>query len=161
VSLVRRGRTIAGIVTLGIVAAAGCVPSFDFDHELVLTTRVDDRQSPLNVRDSFSFEDERIFVFLRVRDTRGPPHGAYHFEFFDGDGSIVGSFGREFAPLGAAWQVAMPYRLNPEIDEPGRWRVDVFIEGRHVDTLRFPVTRTPLPPAQGAVDHLRRWLLIR
>lgn len=155
-----QGWTIAGIVTLGIAAATGCAPSFDFDHELVLTTRVDDRQRPLNVRDSFSFEDERIYVFFRVHNTRGPPHGEYHFEFFDGDGKIVATLGMEFTPIGDGWQVAVPYRLNPEIDEPGRWRVNVFVEGQYVATARFPVTRTPLPPAQGALDHLRRWLFI-
>lgn len=129
--------------------AAGCErPPLNFDHKIGLAAAVDDAQRPTEPREHFSLEDEKIYVDLVVENTIGPVASDYHIEYFDGAGNIVYVAGRAIAPSGPAWRVAPSYLVNPEIDVPGLWFADVYLDRRFVDRVHFPVTATAdeVPP---------------
>src|SRR5690606_12775424 len=67
---------------------------------------------------------------------------------FDGGGSIVSTTGTAITRPRPDWVVLSRYRINPEIDAPGLWVLNVYVDGRRIDVVRFPVTATasePLP----------------
>ena len=133
-----------------IALAVGCdSPLLDLGEEVTLSASVDENRQPLEIRERFSLEDDSIYVQVSIPpETAGPEQRDFHFEFFDGEGQIVGSNGAIVTRTRDDWTVRSRYRINPEIDAPGNWSMDVYIDDRHVERVSFPVTATadaPLP----------------
>lgn len=141
-----------------IALAAGCdSPLLDLGEEVVLSAAVDENQQPLDIRNRFSLEDESIYVNVEIPpETAGPEQRDFHFEYFDGAGQIVGAHGGMVTRTRADWRVRSRYRINREIDAPGNWNIDVYVDGRHIERLSFPVTATadaPLPEAPASAGR--------
>jgi hypothetical protein len=130
---------LAALVALAVSCER---PPLNFEHEITLAAAVDAGQRPTEVREHFSLEDEKIYINLVVENTVGPVASDYHVEYFDGAGNIVYVAGRAIAPTGPDWRVAPPYLVNPEIDVPGLWFADIYLDRRFVDRVHFPVTAT-------------------
>jgi hypothetical protein len=142
-------RSAFGVLSAFLVACD--TPLLDLGEEISLSASVDERRRPLEIRDGFSLEDERIYVHVTIPpETAGPEQRDFHFEYFDGEGRIVSANGTQVTRTRPDWLVISSYRINPEIDAPGLWSLDVYVDGRHLERTSFPVTRTadePRPPA--------------
>jgi hypothetical protein len=142
-------------VVLSACFAACDTPLLDLGEEITLSASIDERRRPLEIRDRFSFEDERIYVHIAIPpETAGPERRDFHFEYFDGEGRIVSANGGLVTRQRPDWLVTSSYRINPEIDAPGIWNLDVYLDGRHLERTSFPVTTTadeprPAQPAAG------------
>ena len=146
----------ATAVFCSAVLASGCdSPRLDLGEQVTLSSSVDENRRAVDVRDRFSLEDESIYVNVAIPpETAGPAQRDFHFEYFDGEGRIVGASGTIIARTRADWYVRSRYRINPEIDAPGLWNLDVYVDGRHLERVVFPVTATanaplPDPPASA------------
>jgi hypothetical protein len=149
-------RAVSVICTIAL--AAGCdSPLLDLGEEVVLSASADANQQPVETRDRFSLEDEWINVHVLIpAETAGPEQRDFHWEYFDGEGRIVSANGAVMTRAQAYWSVRSRYRINPEIDAPGLWNVDVYIDGRHAERVSFPVTATanaPLPETPASAGR--------
>lgn len=133
-----------------LVSTSACETEFaSLEHSITLSAAIDERRRPVELRDRFSLEDEHVFVHVSIPpESAGPETRDFHYELFDGEGSIISAAGTAVTRLRPDWLVVSSYRINPEIDAPGIWALNVYVDGRRIDVVRFPVTATasePLP----------------
>lgn len=143
-------QSICRSIALGAVASftVACnAPLMDLGEEITLSASITELGRPLETRNRFSLEDDRIYVHVAIpAETAGPERRDFHFEYRDGEGRIVNANGGLVTRPRAEWRVGSSYRINPEIDAPGLWSLDVYVDGRHLERLRFPVTAGPGAP---------------
>jgi len=134
------------------VCVAGCdSPLMNLGEEITLSAAIDEAGKPVEIRERFSLEDDRIYVHLAI-----PPQAAgseqrdFLFEILDGNGNILSSRGSAMTRTRADWLVRSSYWINPELDAPGFWSVNVYVDGQHLESRHFPVTETPESPQPDA-----------
>ena len=124
----------------------------DLGEEITLSSAVDETGKPTEIRERFSLEDDRIYIQVAIPPrAAGPEQRHFLFEIVDGGGNIVSSRGAAQTRTRADWLVRSAYWINPELDAPGFWSVNVYVDGEHLKSRRFPVTVTPdSPPPEAA-----------
>ena len=134
-------------IVLSAFVAACDSPMMDLGEQATLYAAIDERRQPIEPRERFSFEDERIYLSLTIPpETAGPEQRDFHLEILDGEGAIVSANGALLTRARPDWRVLFPYQINREIDAPGLWTAHFYVDGRHLESMRFPVTVTPDAP---------------
>ena len=107
----------------------------EFDHEVTLTSGVTFDFKPVDARERFSLDEQRLYVHLRMFNAEQREQD-FHVEVLDGRGDLVYTGGQVFTPNQRTWNVWAWHIIDPVTNAPGRWRILVYLDGDLIDTLR-------------------------
>lgn len=132
-------RRAALLLWIGSGFLAGCTgpppvsvePGHPRDVRVIFTTAVDENSDPVSDLRQVSLGPEPVYVYVSWLDVE-PRLYAYRLEIFDGDGQLVSVQRMNFEARAATWNTYSWYRPKPNVDAPGTWRFDFYLDDRLV-----------------------------
>lgn len=93
--------------------------------ELSQTTKPEE---PRQIQDTFSLEDERLYVYTRWSNVHAKPR--YEVKFYDPRGSLFLEWDRAYTFATGIWNVWTFLRIKgwPATRLPGKWRAEIFMD---------------------------------
>jgi len=107
-------------------------------YRIIYTTGLDSTNRPINDLKQVSFADERVYIFV-YWNISADKH-SYLCKIYDSEDREVFRNIMEFTPPQNSWNTWTWYNFNTNIDQPGLWRFEIYIDGvKYIDEL-FPIS---------------------
>jgi len=120
------------------------LPSESQVEYIHLCKRIDDRGDllkPLDIKSEFTFEDENIICFIRLKEIATKIH--IRWKWYSPDkkmirdtGNVIVNNGEKYLEVVTAYDM---FKLNPEDNIEGQWTVVVFINNKFIGRKMFQV----------------------
>jgi len=115
---------------------------------LIFTTGLTDNNTPENSLTEIPINEERIYIFTKWQLSLKEHN--YVAKIFDDSGKLISERRYKFIPQQTIWNTWSWYTINKHIDKPGRWKIEVYLDGRKMGESYLMV----LPQEEG--DSIER-----
>ncbi|HOC93575.1 MAG TPA: DUF1648 domain-containing protein [bacterium] len=120
-------------------AAAGVMPGETSIEDSFFCAKVDERNNPSDIRDTFTASDATVAIFIKWRNLRG--NSELRYEWFNPDGELeaVGKYtfgGKRLRKEAVAWWM-IPIKGEPREESPGVWKTVVYLNDSPVLEKKF------------------------
>ena len=105
-----------------------------------VTTNQYDTGGPINEVVDFKFEAERIHVFTQYRNLNNNQRYFHRTVFYDQDEIILFEFREAFTPANRNHSTWAWYDMQPLIDTPGDWKIEVYLNDTLLDVKTISVS---------------------
>lgn len=106
-------------------------------YNVIFSTGVDKDNRPTNDLKTISFEDKKLFVFVKWNMPIGTHD--YQCSIFDAVGKEVHRSRAILATTQIPWETWTWYIINPALDAPGIWKFEISMDGQKYVDRDFPV----------------------
>jgi hypothetical protein len=130
-----------------VVASAGILRksarSEAFPYAVTFTSMVYKTSAGQELADELnevSLDHGRMYVYLQWEGLTKERH-IVELRVYDGAGKNVGASDYEFTPTSTRWNIWLPYDIDPDVDQSGRWRFEADLDGELL--VEMPLIVTP------------------
>jgi hypothetical protein len=109
-----------------------------YAHKIILTSGIDEKGYPEDVREEFKITDEKIYIFMRWVDLKEKTN-EYEVKMYDGKGLLIATRKSEFTAESGSHNTWMWYTINKVMDAPGDWKYILFLNGYKIKEQKFKV----------------------
>ena len=104
--------------------------SFEVTAQPYFTSKIENKQ-PVDNLSKIDLNQKELVIYCRWRDIEPGKH-AHMFRLFDGTGNLVYVSNYEFEATESSWNTWSTYKINRNIDKPGTWALEVYIDGKKI-----------------------------
>jgi hypothetical protein len=97
-------------------------------YGIVFTTALTSDKLPKNDLQEISLKEKRFFIFMKWFFSL--EEHCYTVKIFDDAGKLIYQKEYCFKPTEPIWHTWPEYELNRYVDKPGRWKVEIFLDGK-------------------------------
>ena len=103
----------------------------NISYEAVFTTGVSESFEPFDNLDEVSINIDKIYLYVKWRFLPKGNH-KYQIRAFDGAGKVAWDSSWEFRSNDATHNTWSHYNPKENIDKPGKWKFEIFLDGRKI-----------------------------
>jgi len=107
-------------------------------HKIILTSGINEKGYPADVREEFKITDEKLYIFMRWVDLK-EKENEYEVKIYDGKGTLVATRRSKFTAESGSYNTWMWYKINNAMDAPGDWNYILFLNGYKIKEQKFKV----------------------
>ena len=114
-------------------------------YRVVVTTGLDEKKQPVNDLKQVSLDEDKIYFYVRWNLAKRE-HDLM-WRLYDGAGRLAGRSEYTFTPCCSGCPCTHTwhsYNLNKNVDKPGVWRFQLYLDGRRKVSKRFTVAPAPI-----------------
>ena len=105
--------------------------------------------------DEVSLDHGRVYVYVSWRGLTKESHLA-QLRVFDGAGKQAGTSSYEFTPNSTRWYTWLNYYIDSDVDQPGRWRFEMDLDGETLVERSLIVTPSAYGSARSGINETSR-----
>jgi len=96
------------------------------NYRVIVTSGLNESNEPVNNLKLFSMDEKTIYLYVMWYSV---PRGLYHYvcKIYDGAGDLVRHTAMDFSPTDETHFTYSAYQIKKNIDKPGMWRYEIFL----------------------------------
>jgi hypothetical protein len=122
---------------------------------VILTSSLNSDSVPTSDVKKISLASGKLYIYVKWFDISQQKH-RHEFRVYDSKGKLVFISDYKFTPELPIWNTWAAYSLNPNIDLPGTWRIDIYLDGKLLTTKKLEVF-DPESPKKSWLPKFLRW----
>lgn len=96
---------------------------------LILTTDLTN-DTPVNDLTGIPINTDKILVYTYWYNLTVDKEYDYKIAIFDGEKNILLFAPTKFTPSDSSWHTLTTYKVNPQLDKPGKWKFQVYLDNK-------------------------------